>query len=714
MSGEDATQRARCYALFAELIDAPADPALLRRAKAHPALGEALAHVDEASAADLDRLAARHYLVFDRGAFPWAGVYQQPEARAGGAVGEAVAASLAGLGVEVGADVEAADHLPVLLRALSALCQRQADALAGGDRPAERRSRARQILLLDRHLLSWLPLFVHAASGIDTGFYAALVGEMERRLLQHRVELGDLPVDSLALAGGPGGDSTEAPLGDAERLDLGDPATGLGHIARWLCTPAYSGLFLSIPEIQALARGQSVPHGFGSRWQLLADTLRSGARFEALPQLVAGLQKHVESMQSKLSTGEYGLPLLAPLTAPWLERLATTREVLAQLVLHSDVTSVQRPQPRGPGLALALLGLSFLIGCAPWVEPGEEIIPARGVRPRPAASSGQLPCPEPCELFQIAWTGDTMLGDHGRKVLEREGLDYPLRKVKVLLEGAFAIGNAEGPITTHREKFNKRQMWSYGTSPEVAEVFAGAGFDAMGLANNHAFDRGPIGLEDTLGHLHAAGVQTFGAGMDREQAEAPLLIETPYGKVAVVAMFRTGVQGQESGPGRPGTAWLNEVTLRRTYARARRAGAKWVVAYVHWGRNYQGVRGKQQRLAGQLARAGYDLVVGHGSHSPQEVDIVAGMPVLYSLGNFTFTSHGRFQKLHLPHLGYGLVARGFLGPDGFEGIELGCLKTDNRIVHFQPRLCSTKEVQVVQSLLGDDVTRRGNTLVLAL
>jgi len=714
MSGEAAAERARSYALFAELIDAPADAELLCRAKAQPALGEALADVDEARASALDTLAARHYSVFDRGAFPWAGVYQQREAQAGGAVGEAVAATLTQLGVGVGPTVEAADHLPVLLRGLSALCQREADALAAEQRAQVRASRASQLLLMDRHLLSWLPLFVHAVSGIDDGFYAALVGVIERRLLEHRVELGELPEDALVLAGAPGERCAKTPLAEPEPLDLDDPAIGIAHIARWLCTPASSGLFLSIAEIQALARRQGVPHGFGSRWQLLADTLRSGARFEALPQLVGELQKHVESMQSKLSTADYGLPLLAPLTAPWLQRLASTREVLSQLASHGDETSPQRPPSPSPGLALALLGLSLLAGCAPWVEPGEEILPARGVQVGIAAGSGPFACPEPCELFQIAWAGDMMLGDHGGKVLKREGLDYPLRKVKVLLEGAFAIGNAEGPITTHRKKFNKRQMWSYRTSPEVAGVFAGAGFDAMGLANNHAFDRGPVGLQDTLRHLDEAGVRTFGAGMDRAQAEAPLLIDTPYGKVGVVAMFRTGVQGQESGPGRPGTAWLNEVTLRRTYARARREGAKWVVAYVHWGRNYQGVRGKQQRLAGQLARAGYDLVVGHGSHSPQEVDIVGGMPVLYSLGNFTFTSHGRFQKLNLPHLGYGLVARGFLGPDGFEGIELGCLKTDNRIVHFQPRLCSTNEVQGVQSLLGDHVTRRGNTLVLGL
>ncbi len=363
--------------------------------------------------------------------------------------------------------------------------------------------------------------------------------------------------------------------------------------------------------------------------------------------------------------------------------------------------------PCGMILVAAIGVLVASVGCAPYVAPGEE-------RAAATEQTGAFECGHPCKLFQVVWTGDSMLGDHGKAVLAREGLDFPLRKVKVLLEDAFAIGNAEGPITTHRKKFDKRQIWSYRTRPEVAKVFAEAGFDGMGLANNHAMDRGPVGLQDTLTHLHDAGVQTFGSGMDREQAEAPLLIDTPYGKIAVVGMFRTSVRGQESGPGRPGTAWLNQSTLLRVYERARKEGAKWVVAYVHWGRNYQGVRKKQRRFAAKLARAGYDLVVGHGSHTPQEIDVVEGMPVLYSLGNFTFTSAGRFTKLGVPELGYGLVARGFLGPGGFEAIELRCIKTDNLVTGYQPQLCTAAEADIVFGPLGSDLSRRGDVAVLSL
>ena len=396
------------------------------------------------------------------------------------------------------------------------------------------------------------------------------------------------------------------------------------------------------------------------------------------------------------------------------ERVCAIRQFPGRLFGAGSPTARARRTASGSRLALILLLLGSLVGCPPGKEADEDPTSARGFSRSHRDADGNFICRDPCDLFQIAWSGDNMIGDHGKAVLKRKGLDYPIGKVKVLLEDAFAVGNAEGPITKHRKKFNKKQMWSYGTKPEVAGVFAAAGFDAMGLANNHAFDRGEIGLQDTLTHLHKAGIQTFGAGMDREQAEAPLLIETPHGTVGVVAMFRTGVVGQESGPSRPGTAWLNESTMRRAHERARAAGARWVVAYVHWGRNYQTVRRQQRQLARQLVHEGYDLVVGHGSHTPQKVELVDGVPVLYSLGNFTFTSYGRFRKLNVPQLGYGLVARTFLGPEGFEGIELRCLKTDNSVVKYQPTLCGVEETQALFARLGDRLIIRGDAAVLSL
>ena len=65
------------------------------------------------------------------------------------------------------------------------------------------------------------------------------------------------------------------------------------------------------------------------------------------------------------------------------------------------------------------------------------------------------------------------------------------------------------------EKYDRGQRWAYNAQPAAAEALASVGVSAAGLANNHALDRGPTGLDDTLAHLRDAGIATFGAGGDR-------------------------------------------------------------------------------------------------------------------------------------------------------------------------------------------------------
>jgi hypothetical protein len=76
---------------------------------------------------------------------------------------------------------------------------------------------------------------------------------------------------------------------------------------------------------------------------------------------------------------------------------------------------------------------------------------------------------------------------------------------------------------------------------------------------------------------------------------------------------------------------------------------------------------------------------------------------MYSLGNFTFGTKGRFTQLEP---GYGLIARTTFTAHGLLEIELTCIATDNRLIHFQPRLCSDAEAHEVLARLGPHVSTR--------
>lgn len=299
-------------------------------------------------------------------------------------------------------------------------------------------------------------------------------------------------------------------------------------------------------------------------------------------------------------------------------------------------------------------------------------------------------------MFEIAWAGDILLADSAQPYLDQHGYEWPFEFIRPLLSADFTVGNAEGPITDRTEMRWPERRYSYNAGPESAAALAKVGFGAMSLCNNHAMDRGAEGLADTQAHLRAAGIQPFGAGLDEAEAEAPLLIDTPYGAVGVVGLGLRFGQGQLAGPAAAGTTRISCASIQRGRELAVALGARWVVAFVHWGATYQPVRDTQRRRAAVFARECYDLVIGHGPHIIQPVEVIDGMPVLYSLGNCAFGSSGRFGIFGA--LGCGLIARTRFADPGLVGIELTPIDTDNETVNYQTRPCGTVTEELLTAL----------------
>lgn len=330
------------------------------------------------------------------------------------------------------------------------------------------------------------------------------------------------------------------------------------------------------------------------------------------------------------------------------------------------------------------------------------------------APTAAYECREPCDRFKILWTGDTCLGcgtECFRRALSapkghqqnETDLNFTLARLRTLVSAAdYMVGNLEGPITTLRSWIGPAmgiaKNWSYNMIPETARVLRGVGFSAVGLANNHAYDRGTAGLADTLQHLRKAGVATLGVA----KGQPPLLIETPFGKVGVVAMWLPGPKQNILHLLDMDPPLLTKNAVSRGAKKARRLGAKWIVGFAHWGGNYHSqIQSRQLQAAEWFAEAGYDLVIGHGPHIAQPVMRVGKTTILFSIGNFAFSTAGRYKQKDSE--GRGLVARTYLGPNGFEGIEMTCLLVDNAIVTFQARACEPQQQERLFGALGPDV-----------
>lgn len=102
---------------------------------------------------------------------------------------------------------------------------------------------------------------------------------------------------------------------------------------------------------------------------------------------------------------------------------------------------------------------------------------------------------------RLALVGDVFLGREARWDLAPD--------VAEILAGAdLVVANQEGPI-------------SVCATPVAASVLRGWGVDVATLANNHMFDFGLEGFEQTCRTLDDVGIQYLGAGHDLAEAMTP-------------------------------------------------------------------------------------------------------------------------------------------------------------------------------------------------
>ena len=257
----------------------------------------------------------------------------------------------------------------------------------------------------------------------------------------------------------------------------------------------------------------------------------------------------------------------------------------------------------------------------------------------------------------------------------RQSAPQTLAGIRPLLQGDVIFTNLEGAIAEPGQSV--AQGRGFLAPPEVLDALQSLGFNLLALSDNHAFDLGVTGIENTLRETQQRGIVCAGIGENVLQAAAPGYLHTAHGTVALVASA-SGLIGPTASAtaDRPGVNelrvhagdQLNEATEDLPDAAANRPDAmdasrilrnireakhhaSLVVVYQH---NHVFehhafstifTEGMAERLAPAdwLRRwthaevdAGADVVVMHGAPLLHGVEIYHGRPIFYDLGNFIY------------------------------------------------------------------------------
>ncbi len=300
--------------------------------------------------------------------------------------------------------------------------------------------------------------------------------------------------------------------------------------------------------------------------------------------------------------------------------------------------------------------------------------------PSPSPSPSASPTPTPHVLtgttfelplldreIVVTAVGDVMLGttfpdQNGDLLPPNDGADLLSEVTPLLHRGDIVFGNLEGPLTEGGESLKCKgkplgRCFAFRVPTRYGAHLKAAGFNVMGLANNHAMDFGLEGRASSRQTLDAQGIAHTGELGDVAH------FKVKGSRISIIA-FATY----------PGAYNLLDLQSSLEAIRRARQDCDILIVTFHGGgegATHQHVlpgdetflgedRGDLRLFTHAAVDAGAQLVIGSGPHVVRGMEIYQGKLIAYSLGNFA--TYGPFN-LNAEN-GLSLILEAHLAPDG--------------------------------------------------
>lgn len=212
--------------------------------------------------------------------------------------------------------------------------------------------------------------------------------------------------------------------------------------------------------------------------------------------------------------------------------------------------------------------------------------------------------------------GDIMLGRSvNAKMRSLNNFTYPFQKTSNILKSAdITFGNLESPFWSDCPTTNTGMIFC--ADPKVVEGFVYAGFDIVGLANNHILNYGKDGLEYTKQILESSNI-----------LYSPLSFSKVTTKQSGGLSFGFLAYDLTNGISH---SLLSQISLISPTVDI-------LIVSLHWGNEYEKKpQSWQTELAHQIIDSGAKVIIGHHPHVTQPTEEYNGGLIFYSLGNFVF------------------------------------------------------------------------------
>lgn len=220
---------------------------------------------------------------------------------------------------------------------------------------------------------------------------------------------------------------------------------------------------------------------------------------------------------------------------------------------------------------------------------------------------------------------------------------YVFNDIKYYLQTAdLSIGNLE--TTFSSPKYPYSGYPTFNTPESLAKNLKDVGIDIVSTANNHCYDKGYYGIENTISYLDKANISHMGTYTSKEDQNTILIKNVKGIKIAFLS-FTYGTNGISIPQDKEFSVNLiNETNILNQINLAKEQSPDIICVNMHWGTEYQTVKNSsQENWTNFLLKNGVDIILGSHPHVLQSMEIKnvtlddgtsKNAFVIYSLGNF--------------------------------------------------------------------------------
>jgi poly-gamma-glutamate synthesis protein (capsule biosynthesis protein) len=295
-------------------------------------------------------------------------------------------------------------------------------------------------------------------------------------------------------------------------------------------------------------------------------------------------------------------------------------------------------------------------------------------QPGPCGEPGAAaPAAAPPDRLTIVLAGDAAFNTQGAKV-DAKGMQKgkDVTSFADLFAGVASEANGDlafvnlDTVVTDRNNLAPEGRGQVRSHPEAVKALIGSGFNLFSLANGHAYDYGPQGIEETLYHLAVANgerpIAFAGIGSNFEEATRPGCLDLGGARIGFSAIGGlTGDRPQaRATDDKAGQAnYRDQPDFAAVVDKLVAMPADYRILSIDYGAEGAVLPDERQLTDWRkfaVEEKGIDLIAGHHPKVAQGVELNGKSVIFYSLGNLLDPGTTEPSRLGLCR-DYGLIAK---------------------------------------------------------